>query len=187
MNPPRTTGATPDASTTAATSDAADQAAREVWARMCDLVLDNVRRREVAETIGMSFGRIKAVRRVAARSMSMRELADELTIDPPNATVIVDELEALGLVRRQSHPTDRRAKVVEATRKGKEIAKTGERHLEHATARVAFAQSGRPRRARADSGPTRHGGRAGLKGGGLPPRLSCGAERPRRRARAPGS
>jgi len=55
--------------------------------------------------------------------MSMRELADELTIDPPNATVIVDELEALGLVRRQSHPTDRRAKVVEATRKGKEIAK----------------------------------------------------------------
>jgi DNA-binding MarR family transcriptional regulator len=122
MNPPR---ATPEASpgAAAATSDATEQAAREVWARMCDLVLDNVRRREVSETIGMSFGRIKAVRRVAARSMSMRELADELTIDPPNATVIVDELEALGLVRRQSHPTDRRAKVVEATRKGKEIAK----------------------------------------------------------------
>jgi DNA-binding MarR family transcriptional regulator len=123
MNPPRATGAAPDETSAAATADATDQAAREVWARMCDLVLDNVRRREVSETIGMSFGRIKAVRRVAARSMSMRELADELTIDPPNATVIVDELEALGLVRRQSHPTDRRAKVVEATRKGKEIAK----------------------------------------------------------------
>jgi DNA-binding MarR family transcriptional regulator len=36
---------------------------------------------------------------------------------------VVDDLESLGLARRQSHPTDRRAKVVEATRKGKEIAK----------------------------------------------------------------
>jgi DNA-binding MarR family transcriptional regulator len=35
----------------------------------------------------------------------------------------VDDLESLGLARRQSHPTDRRAKVVEATRKGKDIAK----------------------------------------------------------------
>jgi len=120
MNPPR---ATPDAAAAVATAGATDQAAREVWARMCDLVLDNVRRREVSETIGMSFGRVKAIRRVAGRSMSMRELADELGIDPPNATVIVDELESLGLVRRESHPTDRRAKVVEATRKGKEIAK----------------------------------------------------------------
>jgi DNA-binding MarR family transcriptional regulator len=55
--------------------------------------------------------------------MSMRELADELGIDPPNATVVVDDLESLGLARRRSHPTDRRAKVVEATRKGKEIAR----------------------------------------------------------------
>jgi DNA-binding MarR family transcriptional regulator len=117
MNPPRS-GAAPDA-----TTPATDLAAREVWARMCDLVLDNERRREVSDAVGLSFGRIKAIRRVARRSMSMRELADELGIDPPNATVVVDDLESLGLARRQSHPTDRRAKVVEATRKGKEIAK----------------------------------------------------------------
>jgi DNA-binding MarR family transcriptional regulator len=123
MKPLRATGAKAGTSASAATADGTDQAAREVWGRMCDLVLDNQRRREVAEAVGLSFGRIRAIRRVARRSMSMRELADELGIDPPNATVVVDDLESLGLARRQSHPTDRRAKVVEATRKGKEIAK----------------------------------------------------------------
>jgi DNA-binding MarR family transcriptional regulator len=46
-----------------------------------------------------------------------------LVIDPPNATVLIDDLESLGLARRRPHPTDRRAKVVEATRKGKEMAR----------------------------------------------------------------
>jgi DNA-binding MarR family transcriptional regulator len=122
MNAPRS-GATPDSDTRPAATPTIDLGAREVWAQMCDLVLDNERRREVSDAVGLSFGRIKAIRRVARRSMSMRELADELGIDPPNATVVVDDLESLGLARRRSHPTDRRAKVVEATRKGKEIAK----------------------------------------------------------------
>ncbi len=123
MNPSRPRRAPDEAGTAAASSD---QAARLVWARMCDLVLDNERRREVADAVGLSFGRIRAIRRVARRSMSMRELADELGIDPPNATVVVDDLESLGLARRRSHPTDRRAKVVEATRKGREVAKRAE-------------------------------------------------------------
>ncbi len=106
--------------TTPGPSSASDRA---VWALMCDLVLDNERRREVANAVGLSFGRLKAVRRIAARSMSMRELADELGMDPPNVTVLVDELEGLGLARRQPHPTDRRARVVAATRKGKDMAK----------------------------------------------------------------
>jgi DNA-binding MarR family transcriptional regulator len=55
--------------------------------------------------------------------MSMGELAAVLDIDPPNATVLVDDLEAQGLVRRTPHPTDRRAKVVEATRRGKALAR----------------------------------------------------------------
>ena len=90
---------------------------------MSDLVLDNERRREVAEALGISFGRARTVRRLARQPMSMGELAAALGIDPPNATVVVDDLEALGLVRRRPHPTDRRAKVVEATRKGKEMAR----------------------------------------------------------------
>jgi DNA-binding MarR family transcriptional regulator len=71
----------------------------------------------------MTFGRARAIRRLARGPLSMRELADTLGIDPPNATVMVDGLEAQGLVRRTPHPTDRRAKVVEATRKGKALAR----------------------------------------------------------------
>ena len=100
-----------------------DDVAREVWQLMSELVLDNQRRRAVTEATGMSFGRTRAVRRVARRPMSMGELAALLGIDPPNATVLVDELEAQGLVRRRPHPTDRRAKLVEATRKGKAVAR----------------------------------------------------------------
>ena len=98
----------------------------EVWLLMSDLVLDNERRREVSEALGISFGRARTVRRLARRPMSMGELAAAVGIDPPNATVVVDDLEALGLVRRRPHPTDRRAKVVEATRKGKEMARRAE-------------------------------------------------------------
>jgi DNA-binding MarR family transcriptional regulator len=96
---------------------------REVWSLMSDLVLDNERRREVADALGISFGRARTVRRLARRPMSMGELAAALGIDPPNATTVVDDLEALGLVRRRPHPTDRRARLVEATRKGKAMAR----------------------------------------------------------------
>jgi DNA-binding MarR family transcriptional regulator len=97
--------------------------AREVWMLMSDLVLDNMRRRAVSEALGMSFGRARAIRRLARAPLSMGEFAAALDIDPPNATVLVDDLEAQGLVRRRVHPTDRRAKLVEATRRGKALAK----------------------------------------------------------------
>jgi DNA-binding MarR family transcriptional regulator len=102
---------------------AAPELAREVWVLMSGLVLDHQRRREVSEAVGLSFSRTRAVRRVADAPMSMGELAAALGIDRPNATVLVDDLEAHGLVRRRPHPTDRRAKVVEATRKGKSVAR----------------------------------------------------------------
>jgi DNA-binding MarR family transcriptional regulator len=105
------------------TEDRKDDLSREVWTLMSDLVLDHQRRRQVSEAVGLSFSRARAVRRVADEPLSMGELAAMLGIDRPNATVLVDDLERQGLVRRRPHPTDRRAKLVEATRKGKTIAK----------------------------------------------------------------
>ena len=101
-------------------------AAREAWLLMSDLVLDNERRREVADTVGMTFGRARTIRRVARRPLSMSELAEALGIDRSNATVVVDDLEAQGYVRRRAHPTDRRAKLVEATAKGRKLARRAE-------------------------------------------------------------
>lgn len=103
--------------------DDAAATSREVWLLMRDLVLDNERRREVADALGISFARSRAIRRLARRPMSMGELAAALAMDPPNATVLVNDLESLGLARRRPHPTDGRAKVVEATRKGKDMAR----------------------------------------------------------------
>lgn len=103
-----------------------DDAARAVWLLMSDLVLDNERRREVADAAGMTFGRARTIRRLARRPMSMSELAEALGIDRSNATVVVDDLEAQGFVRRKPHPTDRRAKLVEATAKGRKLARRAE-------------------------------------------------------------
>jgi DNA-binding MarR family transcriptional regulator len=107
----------------------ADAAASEVWVLMSDLVLDNQRRREVADAVGVSFGRMRAVRYLARRPMSMGELAGAMGIDPPNASVLVTELETLGLMRRRPHPTDGRAKLVELTRKGKAMARRADEIL----------------------------------------------------------
>ena len=100
-----------------------DKQAREVWLLMSDLVLDTGRRREVSDALGISFARARALRRLARQPMSMGELAAALGIDPANATGVVDDLEAQGFARRRPHPTDRRAKIVEATRKGKDMAR----------------------------------------------------------------
>jgi DNA-binding MarR family transcriptional regulator len=107
-----------------------DAIARDVWSRMSDLVLDNQRRREVAVAAGMTFGRVRAIRRLARGPMSMGELADVLGIDRPNATALVADLESQGFVRRRPHPTDGRAKVVEATRKDKALARRADAILE---------------------------------------------------------
>jgi DNA-binding MarR family transcriptional regulator len=107
-----------------------DAAIRDAWQTMADLVLNNERRREVLEHTGLSFGKTRALRRVAVRPISMRELADSLALDPPNLTPIVDDLEQLGLVERQAHPTDRRVKLVAVTPKGAELARVAEEILD---------------------------------------------------------
>jgi DNA-binding MarR family transcriptional regulator len=117
--------------------DTAPDMSREVWTLMSDLVLDNQRRRQVSEAVGLSFSRTRAVRRVAEKPMSMGDLAAALGIDRPNATVLVDDLETQGLVRRRPHPTDRRAKMVEATRKGKSLARRANEILSTAPAALS--------------------------------------------------
>ena len=99
-----------------------DRTASEAWQAMADLVLNNERRREVSEQVGLSFGKIRALRRIARRPMPMSELASLLTVDPPNLTSLVDDLERAGLVERQAHPTDRRVKLVVATAEGAALA-----------------------------------------------------------------
>jgi DNA-binding MarR family transcriptional regulator len=101
------------------------EVAVRVWERMRELVVDqNDRRKEVADALGMSFIKAKALRRIAAGPMTMRELAEELLVDRPYATLLVDDLERRGLVARTVHPDDRRSKIVTATETGRQAAAT---------------------------------------------------------------
>jgi DNA-binding MarR family transcriptional regulator len=58
--------------------------------------------------------------------------------------VVIDDLESQGLVRRRAHLTDRRAKMVEVTRKGRALAPEDveqlARVLERVTGTAIFAE-----------------------------------------------
>jgi DNA-binding MarR family transcriptional regulator len=56
--------------------------------------------------------------------VTMAELADELQVTRKNITTLIDGLEADGMVKRSSHPTDRRATIIVSTAKGKELGCT---------------------------------------------------------------
>ena len=56
--------------------------------------------------------------------MPMKELARCMDFDPSYVTLVADRLEALGLIERQQHPSDRRVKNLVLTPKGKKLKKT---------------------------------------------------------------
>jgi DNA-binding MarR family transcriptional regulator len=107
-------------------SGASAELAAEIWRQMSDLVLDQDRRRQVSEAMGLSFIRIKVLRRVAKLPLTLRELSAKLGIDPPYTTVVVQDLAERGLVERVAHPTDRRAKLVTVTPAGRQAAARAE-------------------------------------------------------------
>jgi DNA-binding MarR family transcriptional regulator len=99
-----------------------DADARRAWRAMSALVLAQDRRAAVADALGVSFARVRALRRLADGPLTLRELAGRLGAAPPYATLIVDDLAKRGLVQRTPHPEDRRAKLVQLTADGREAA-----------------------------------------------------------------
>lgn len=59
---------------------------------------------------------------IKSEPVGMSELGESLGMSPRNMTVLVDGLEKEGLVRRVSHRHDRRIKLVELTRAGRQVA-----------------------------------------------------------------
>ncbi|GIH13400.1 MarR family winged helix-turn-helix transcriptional regulator [Rugosimonospora africana] len=97
------------------------------WRGIRALVLDRYdRRKEVCDSLDMSFIRVKALRYLAEEPLTMRELAARLSTDAPYTTLVVGDLERRGLVARSAHPTDRRSKIVTATPDGVAAARRAE-------------------------------------------------------------
>jgi DNA-binding MarR family transcriptional regulator len=97
--------------------------ADEVWRAMATLVLDNRDhwRRSAVERSGLPFSRVRILRRLAKRSTTVKQIAEAATIDAPAATVAINDLEARGLVVRQTDPANRRCKLVSLTDAGHEV------------------------------------------------------------------
>jgi DNA-binding MarR family transcriptional regulator len=114
----------------------ADQAAAGYWYTLSDgpaptpvSVLDALRRYRTAEhemrrrtraSMGMGETDLVAVRHLlgaqrAGRVVTAKDLARALEISSASTTVLIDRLVRSGHVRRDRHPTDRRAVVVVAT------------------------------------------------------------------------
>ncbi|GAA0456784.1 MarR family transcriptional regulator [Streptomyces sp. NPDC046215] len=112
------------------THENADAAARRAWGHLREIVLGgNERRKEVVEALGMSFFRVKALRRIARGPLTLRELAELLLTDRPYTTLVVDDLAGRGLVERSANPADRRSKIVTVTPAGRAAAERAERIL----------------------------------------------------------
>jgi DNA-binding MarR family transcriptional regulator len=97
--------------------------ADEVWRAMAAVVFDNrdAWRRDVIETTGLPFSRVRVLRRLARRSMTAKEIAHAASMDAPATSVAVNDLEDRGLIVRQPDPTNRRCKVISLTDEGHEV------------------------------------------------------------------
>ena len=104
--------------------------ARSAWRAMSGLVNDQDRKAAVSEALGVSWARVLVLRLLAAEPKTLRALAEWLSADAPYVTLMVDDLERRGLVRRKPHPEDRRSKLVQLTAAGRAAADRAEAILD---------------------------------------------------------
>jgi DNA-binding MarR family transcriptional regulator len=86
------------------------------------------RHSDLAQALGfrLGAGRGRILFQLRHGAMTLSELAEANGVDPPYATLIVDKLEAHGLVQRQLHPDDRRRKLVSLTTAGRDAIATAD-------------------------------------------------------------
>jgi DNA-binding MarR family transcriptional regulator len=100
--------------------------ATRVWTALHDFVTGQDRRRALRAALDLGPGKVEVLIKLAEGPMTLREIARTAEIDPPAATVGVDQLEARGLVRRTAHPDDNRRKLVHLTDAGRDAAQRGQ-------------------------------------------------------------
>lgn len=70
---------------------------------------------------GISYARMRLLSALHCNGPQiMSSLSEWLGVTPRNVTALVDALEEEGLVKRRSHPSDRRATIIELTPRGAE-------------------------------------------------------------------
>ena len=103
-----------------------------IWQTLVAWVMDSRGdwRRKVTDATGLPFSRIRALKRLGAGPMTLKDLADAMSTDAPAATVAINDLESRGLVERYPHPENRRAKLVSITAAGRRVMTATHRVVE---------------------------------------------------------
>jgi DNA-binding MarR family transcriptional regulator len=125
--PPPTASAGRNAGGDGSPGPAADPSAEpglasSVWELMSGFVRSHDPADELRHALGLGrgTGRVKALMSLAAGPLSLAELARAIGADPSYTTIIVNELQALGMLSRTPDALDRRRKTVELTADGRE-------------------------------------------------------------------
>lgn len=100
--------------------------ATRVWTAMQALVTQHDRRHALRNALDLGLGKAEVLIMLLDGPMNLREIARAAAIDPPAATVGVDQLEARGLVHRTPHPDNKRSKLVHLTDAGRDAARRGQ-------------------------------------------------------------
>jgi DNA-binding MarR family transcriptional regulator len=101
---------------------------QKAWALMQQFVDSHNRHGDLAQALGfrLGAGRGKVLFQLRQGAMTLSDIAETNGVDAPYATLIVDKLEAHGLVTRQPHPDDRRRKLVTLTPAGHDAIATAD-------------------------------------------------------------
>ncbi|MFC0673838.1 MarR family winged helix-turn-helix transcriptional regulator [Brachybacterium hainanense] len=73
--------------------------------------------RGAAEKLGITASQAIALREMD-EPLTLTELAERMSCERSNAGYVIDRMEKQGLVRREPHPSDRRAKILTLTEDG---------------------------------------------------------------------
>jgi DNA-binding MarR family transcriptional regulator len=111
--------------------------ASRVWTALHEYVTGQDRRRALRATLDLGPGKVEVLINLADGPMTLREIAASVDVDPPAATVGVNQLEARGLVHRTAHPDDNRRKLVHLTEAGRDAARRAQEILTEPPAEMA--------------------------------------------------
>jgi DNA-binding MarR family transcriptional regulator len=80
------------------------------------------------ESVGLTPALFGVLNLLGAREGAIQqEIGAAMGIDPSTMVSLIDQLEAAGLAKRRPHPTDRRAREVAITPKGRRLLERGRR------------------------------------------------------------
>jgi DNA-binding MarR family transcriptional regulator len=110
----------------ATTDDAVSEFAGQLFFRLWRV--SHTRTAEALDSLGLTTALFALLNTLGSRvGANQQELGSAMGIDPSTMVSLIDQLEAAGLAKRRPRPTDRRAREVAITAKGRRVLERARR------------------------------------------------------------